>query len=96
MALIFSKLKVITVTYGWGLVNNDFYILLFREFTMAEIEHFCDPADKSYPKFSGLKDTEMLLYSACHQMDGQSATLYTIGQAVEQVSYELQSIQPHT
>ena len=27
-------------------------LLRVREFTMAEIEHFCDPDDKNHPKFS--------------------------------------------
>lgn len=27
-------------------------LLRVREFMMAEIEHFCDPDDKSHPKFS--------------------------------------------
>jgi glycyl-tRNA synthetase len=26
-------------------------LLRVREFTMAEIEHFCDPENKSHPKF---------------------------------------------
>lgn len=54
-----------------------------REFTMAEIEHFCDPEDKSHPKFDNVKNTPMLLYSACNQMDGKSAETITIGNAVE-------------
>lgn len=53
---------------------------------MAEIEHFCDPQDKSHAKFSQVQDTELLLYSACNQMDGKSAEKHTIGQAVKSVS----------
>ena len=49
---------------------------------MAEIEHFCDPEDKSHPKFDYVKDTPMLLYSACNQMDGKSAETIRIGEAV--------------
>jgi glycyl-tRNA synthetase len=52
---------------------------------MAEIEHFCDPADKNHPKFESVQDTEMLLYSAANQMDGKSAELHSIGQAVDKV-----------
>lgn len=63
----------------------------FREFTMAEIEHFCDPSDKRYPKFNNVRNTEMLLYSACNQMDGQSAELKTVGEAVDSVSIALLS-----
>lgn len=52
---------------------------------MAEIEHFCDPSDKSHPKFSDVENTVMKLYSACNQMDGQPPVDLTIGQAVSQV-----------
>ena len=57
----------------------------FREFTMAEIEHFCDPKDKSHPKFDSVKDLEVTLYSACNQMEGKLPETWTIGKAVEQV-----------
>lgn len=58
-------------------------LIRVREFTMAEIEHFCDPNDKSHSKFENVKDISMLLYSACNQMDGKSAQHLTIGEAVE-------------
>lgn len=54
---------------------------------MAEIEHFCDPNEKSHPKFDSVKDTVMLLYSACNQMDGKSAAPVKIGDAVKTVSH---------
>ncbi|XP_045120078.1 glycine--tRNA ligase-like isoform X2 [Portunus trituberculatus] len=57
-------------------------LLRVREFTMAEIEHFCDPDDKSHPKFAQVANTEMVLYSGCAQMDGESAKRMTIGEAV--------------
>ncbi|XP_063988643.1 glycine--tRNA ligase [Diachasmimorpha longicaudata] len=57
-------------------------LIRVREFTMAEIEHFCDPSDKSHPKFQNVKDTKLMLYSACNQMDGKSAEQRTIGEAV--------------
>ncbi|KAK8394968.1 hypothetical protein O3P69_006031 [Scylla paramamosain] len=57
-------------------------LLRVREFTMAEIEHFCDPDDKNHPKFAQVADTEMVLYSGCAQMDGESAKRMTIGEAV--------------
>ncbi|KAL1116446.1 hypothetical protein AAG570_004920 [Ranatra chinensis] len=57
-------------------------LIRVREFTMAEIEHFCDPADKNHPKFSSVADTQMTLYSACRQMDGRPAEVTTIGKAV--------------
>jgi len=57
-------------------------LIRVREFTMAEIEHFCDPTDKSNPKFSGVANTMMTLYSACNQMGGEAAKLVSIGDAV--------------
>lgn len=39
-------------------------LLRVREFTMAEIEHFVDPTDKSHPKFGTIADTELPLWSA--------------------------------
>lgn len=57
-------------------------LLRVREFTMAEIEHFCDPSDKSHSKFIDVENTTMKLYSACNQMDGQSPVDITIGEAV--------------
>lgn len=53
---------------------------------MAEIEHFCDPLDKRHPKFKTVRNTKMLLYSACNQMDGKSAEFKTVGEAVDAVS----------
>lgn len=58
-------------------------LIRVREFTMAEIEHFCDPSDKSHPKFESVKDTELTLYSACNQMDGRLPDNITIGEAVK-------------
>ncbi len=52
---------------------------------MAEIEHFCDPKDKSHSKFSSVADLQMTLYSACNQMDGKSAERLSIGEAVKSV-----------
>jgi len=58
-------------------------LIRVREFTMAEIEHFCDPSDKSHPKFSGVSSTSMTLYSAADQMSGQPAKNIVIGDAVK-------------
>lgn len=60
-------------------------LIRVREFTMAEIEHFCDPKDKKHSKFVDVSDTAMLLYSACNQMDGKPAERVTIGDAVQKV-----------
>ncbi|KAK9888649.1 hypothetical protein WA026_000877 [Henosepilachna vigintioctopunctata] len=59
-------------------------LIRVREFTMAEIEHFVDPLDKSHPKFDSVKDIHLVLYSACNQMDGKAAEKKTIGTAVEE------------
>lgn len=58
---------------------------LIREFTMAEIEHFCDPTDKSHPKFETVQNIELTLYSASNQMDGRLPEKRTIGDAVKAV-----------
>ncbi len=34
-------------------------LIRVREFTMAEIEHFCDPSDKSHPKFNDVRDVQV-------------------------------------
>ncbi|CAL8135036.1 unnamed protein product [Orchesella dallaii] len=57
-------------------------LLRVREFTMAEIEHFCDPNDLTHPRFVEVKDTIMTYYSACDQMEGKRPTRKTIGEAV--------------
>ncbi|CAG9767523.1 unnamed protein product [Ceutorhynchus assimilis] len=57
-------------------------LIRVREFTMAEIEHFCDPNDKNHPKFDKIKNVELLMYSACNQMDGKAAERKSIGEAV--------------
>ena len=59
-------------------------LIRVREFTMAEIEHFCDPFDKSHPKFEEVKSTEVLLYSADCQMEGRSVYKTSIAEAVAQ------------
>ncbi|XP_041974738.1 glycine--tRNA ligase [Aricia agestis] len=57
-------------------------LLRVREFTMCEIEHFCDTKD--HPKFDSIKVTPMLLYSANNQEQGKPAEIMTIGDAVAQ------------
>lgn len=58
-------------------------LIRVREFTMAEIEHFCDPNDKKHAKFNDVKNTMVKLYSACNQMDGKPAETMKMGEAVE-------------
>merc|ERR1719495_76810 len=57
-------------------------LIRVREFPLAEIEHFCDPVEKDHPKFAGVTDTVMTLYSACNQMSGEPARQVKIGDAV--------------
>ena len=60
--------------------NNQYSIC--SEFTMAEIEHFVDPNDKSHPKFENVANLEIYLYSASNQMNGESAQLIRLRDAV--------------
>lgn len=70
-------------------INNELFnhcYAYFREFTMAEIEHFVDPNEKVHPKFSSVADLDITLYSSKAQTSGQSAQIWRLGDAVEQVS----------
>lgn len=60
-------------------------LLRVREFTMAEIEYFFDPAEKSHSKFHNVKNTTMTLYSAHNQVNNERPIEITIGEAVEKV-----------
>ena len=53
---------------------------------MAEIEHFCDPDNKSHTKFQSVKDVELTLYSAGNQMNGTFPEKIAVGDAVQRVS----------
>lgn len=64
-------------------------LIRVREFTMAEIEYFIDPANKNYPKFDGIRLVEMNLYSANDQLSGDKPRTMTIGDAVDKVHYVL-------
>ncbi|KAL6646257.1 hypothetical protein ACP70R_017865 [Stipagrostis hirtigluma subsp. patula] len=57
-------------------------LLRVREFTLAEIEHFVDPEDKSHPKFGDVADLEFLMFSRELQLSGESAKLAKLGEAV--------------
>ncbi|XAR50397.1 Glycine--tRNA ligase [Bertholletia excelsa] len=59
-------------------------LLRVREFTLAEIEHFVDPEDKSHPKFSDISNLEFLMFPRQDQVSGQSARRLRIGQAVSE------------
>ncbi|KAK7272889.1 hypothetical protein RIF29_13931 [Crotalaria pallida] len=57
-------------------------LLRVREFTLAEIEHFVDPDDKSHPKYSEVADLEFLMFPRHEQVSGQSAKRIRLGEAV--------------
>ncbi|KAK3008365.1 hypothetical protein RJ639_014073 [Escallonia herrerae] len=59
-------------------------LLRVREFTLAEIEHFVDPDDKSHPKFSEVAKLEFLMFPREDQVSGKSARRIGIGEAVSQ------------
>lgn len=57
-------------------------LLRVREFTLAEIEHFVDPEDKSHPKFGYIADLEFLMFPREEQLTGKSAIKLKLGEAV--------------
>jgi glycyl-tRNA synthetase len=57
-------------------------LLRVREFTMAEIEHFVNPNDKSHPKFASLASTELILFPADAQLSTGQTVTQSIGEAV--------------
>jgi glycyl-tRNA synthetase len=58
-------------------------LLRVREFSMAEIEHFVHPNDKSHPKFNDVKDIEICLFSANDQLTTGRTINITAGDAVK-------------
>ncbi|PRQ24159.1 putative glycine--tRNA ligase [Rosa chinensis] len=57
-------------------------LLRVREFTLAEIEHFVEPEDKSHPKFSDVAHLEFLMFPREEQKPGHSARIISLGEAV--------------
>lgn len=57
-------------------------LLRVREFTLAEIEHFVDPEDKSHPKFADVANLEFLMFPRKEQMSAESAKPMFLGEAV--------------
>ncbi|WJX30420.1 glycine--tRNA ligase [Trifolium repens] len=57
-------------------------LLRVREFTLAEIEHFVDPKDKSHPKYAEVVDLEFFMFPRKEQSSGQSAKRIRLGEAV--------------
>ncbi|KAH6909998.1 glycine-tRNA ligase [Coprinopsis sp. MPI-PUGE-AT-0042] len=59
-------------------------LLRVREFTMAEIEHYVDPEDKSHPRFKEVRDVVIVALDRHTQEAGSSETrTLTIGDAVD-------------
>lgn len=46
-------------------------LLRVREFTMAEIEHYVDPLNKTHKKFSSVKEMKLPLWSGKNQKEGK-------------------------
>ncbi|CAK5274299.1 unnamed protein product [Mycena citricolor] len=60
-------------------------LLRVREFTMAEIEHFVDPLEKTHTRFSEVAHVELVLLDKYTQASGQTTTRrMTVGEAVKQ------------
>jgi glycyl-tRNA synthetase len=58
-------------------------LLRVREFTMAEIEHFVDPADKSHTRFAEVADYELALLDRHVQVAGSTTVTHmSAGDAV--------------
>ncbi|XP_024378886.1 glycine--tRNA ligase, mitochondrial 1 [Physcomitrium patens] len=55
-----------------------------REFTMAEIEHFVNPDDKSHPKFKSVENLVVYLFPRAEQMALRDHVEMRIGDAVAQ------------
>jgi len=58
-------------------------LLRVREFTLAEIEYFVDPQDKSHPKFKNYKNHVLTLFSKQAQAGDGKTFEMTVGEAVE-------------
>ena len=62
------------------------FVFINREFTLAEIEHFVDPCDKSHPKFENVSSQNITLYPSENQIDGKPPVNISLEDAVNQVS----------
>jgi len=60
-------------------------LLRVREFTLAEVEHFVDPEDKSHPKFASVANVQINAFPRDLQLaEKKETTLISIGDAVKQ------------
>eukprot|EP01065_Artemidia_motanka_P051450 TRINITY_DN908_c4_g1_i1.p2 TRINITY_DN908_c4_g1~~TRINITY_DN908_c4_g1_i1.p2 ORF type:complete len:737 (+),score=329.25 TRINITY_DN908_c4_g1_i1:97-2307(+) len=58
-------------------------LIRVREFFLAEIEHFCDPDDKSHPKFAEVRDVELWAWPKGLQEAGKGPAKMTVGEAFD-------------
>ena len=58
-------------------------LLRVREFTLAEIEHFVDPSDKSHPKFENVENVQVTMLPGSYQMSGKPALNVTLKEAYD-------------
>ena len=80
-----GKLPFAAAQIGFGFRNEispQGGLLRVREFCMAEIEHFCDPTDKTYPAFKNVQGEPVALFSADDQLTTGKTVMTTIGEAV--------------
>ena len=57
-------------------------LLRVREFTLAEIEHFVNPADKDHPKFDTVAETAVWAWSRANQGANEEPVRTTLREAV--------------
>ena len=68
-------------------------LLRVREFTMAEIEHFVDPADKNHVRFNEVKDVKLMLLPKDVQQEGRTELMeMTVGEAVDRQIIDNQTL----
>ncbi|GBG77644.1 hypothetical protein CBR_g24092 [Chara braunii] len=58
-------------------------LLRVREFTLAEIEHFVHPDNKSHPKFANVADLKFQLYPRAEQLGPKETVIISLGDAVK-------------
>lgn len=67
-------------------------LIRVREFTLAEIEHFLNPSDKSHPKFDQVKDVEIWAWPRALQASNAEPIRMTIGDGVAEKVIDNESL----
>lgn len=67
-------------------------LIRVREFTLAEIEHFLNPNDKSHVKFNSVKDVEIWAWARELQAANEEPIRITIGEAVAKKTIDNESL----